>query len=389
MARSGWANKNQQRQIDTLHNNIAQVIQVGRMAPVPLGNLAAKSDLMTRGAQVTFSAVSLEGVDHFVLLRNFSRDPGSAQTIKTWPVGSLKTTPQVLPVALQHVDNDPAISGKKAFYWVKAVPVSTRTQGNEFISGPQEFDATNQPSALQITGDFAVTQAYTPTTSPLTSTTGVGANQATVTVAAFQIQYPFDANSDGVPDLISYNGGAITPLLDATTYYIYFDDPTYAGGTQTFIATTQNPDVTAALHRQYLGSVITPTHGGGGTTGGGGGGGPCFSGNTQIVTKRGAVAIFAVKAGDRVYTRHGWREVKKLLIHDYDGEMREMGNAELVTPGHRMYRAGLWVPAKECFEKVAHFKGRVYNLELGHSKSDDSKCYLLLNGWTAHNQQKR
>src|SRR5579871_5442977 len=171
MPRSSWANKGQQRQIDQIHNNLATVIKVGRMNPVPIGNLAAKSDLMTRGAQVTCQIVSLEGIDHFVLVRNFSRDPGSAQVIKVWTTDSLKATPQVLPVLLKHVDNDPAISGHIAYYWVKAVPASTRTQSNEIISGPQKFDASHFPIAKQNAGEFASYQAYTPTTQPLTATT--------------------------------------------------------------------------------------------------------------------------------------------------------------------------------------------------------------------------
>jgi hypothetical protein len=390
MPRSSWGNKSQQRQIDSIHNNLAQVIKVGRMATVPLADLSATSDLKTRGAQVSFNVVSLEGIDHFVLLRNFSRDIGSAVAINTWPALSLKKTPQTFPLALHYADADPSISQKIAYYWIKAVPASTRTQDNEFVSGPQQFDASNFPSAAQITGDYAVTQSYTPTTLPLSSSTGAGVNQATVTIAPFQIQYPFDANGDGVPDLVSYNGGAVTPLNDSTTYYIYFDDPTYAGGTQTFLATLNNPDVTGALHRQYMGSIITPAHGGGGTTGGGGGGGACFSGNTLVITKRGVIAIAGIRPGDWVYSRMGWKKVGTLLVHAYKGEMLHMGQGELVTPGHRLYEKGKWVPASEIYKIADEFEGEVFNLSLStKSERDDGRCYLLANGRHAHNQQKR
>lgn len=264
---------------------------------------------------------------------------------------------------------------------------------NTFLSGPQEFDASEQPSALQITGDFPVCQAYTPTTQPLTAATGVGANQATISIAPFQIQYPFDANQDGIADLIDYSAGSITPLLDSTLYYVYFNDPTYAGGAQTYIASLNNPDLTAGLYRQYLGNITTPVHGGGGTGGQGGGGGvggaPCFSGNTQVVTKRGTVPISEIRPGDRVYSHCGWREVKRLIEHDFDGEMREMGSGELVTPGHRMrLERGVWVPAAQIFEVVVMFKGKVFNLQLGPARSDDAACYLLNNGRVAHNMRK-
>jgi hypothetical protein len=289
--RSAWGNKSQARQINAIDNKLSQVVKVGRIATVPISDLSAQSDLKTRGAQLSFQVLSLEGIDSFVLMRNFSRDPGSAQQIHVWPVNSLKTTPQTFPLNLQHTDADPAIAGQKSYYWLKAVPVSNKTGDNVFVSGPQLFDASNLPTAKQIAGDFAAYQSYTPTTQPLSSSTGVGVNQATIAIASFLIQYPFDANGDGVADLISYNSGSITPLLDSTTYYVYFDDPDYSGGAETYLATTQNPVISAGLHRQYVGKITTPAHGGGGTTGGGGGGGACFSGNTKIYTKRGMVAI--------------------------------------------------------------------------------------------------
>jgi Hint-domain len=391
--KQGWGNKTQQRTADSVRNNLAQVIKVGRMRPVPLTGFQATSSLMTRGAQIGFQVTSLQGVDSFVLLRNFSSDPGSAQQIHVWPAASLQATPQTYPINLQYTDADPSIAGQKAYYWIKAVPVSNQTTSNSFLSGPQLFDASQQPSAPAITADYPVCQAYTPTTQPLSAATGAGANQATITVAAFQIQYPFDLDGDGDADLISYAMGALTPLLDSTMYFVYFNDPTYAGGPQTYIASTSNPDVTAGLYRQYVGNITTPAHGGGGTSGqgggGGGGGAPCFSGNTKVVTKRGAIPISEIQPGDRIYSHMGWREVKQVLVHDYDGEMREMGSGELVTPTHRMRRErGLWVPAREKFAVVVPFKGKVFNLVLGPSKSDEAACYLLNNGNYAHNMRK-
>jgi hypothetical protein len=268
---------------------------------------------------------------------------------------------------------------------------------NTFLSGPQEFDASQQPSALQITGDYPICQAYTPTTQPLTAVTGVPANSATINIAAFQIQYPFSTTGSSVGDLITYSLGAITPLLDGTQYFVYFNDPTYAGGAQTYIASLNNPDLTSGLYRQYLGNIVTPVHGGGGTGGSGGGGGiggpPCFSGNTLVITKRGARPIQEIQKGDRVYSRTGWEQVERLLVHDYDGEMREMGSGELVTPTHRMRVAtknkALWLPAGEVFPVIVQFKGRVFNLRLlNQSDSDESCCYLLNNSWYAHNARK-
>lgn len=391
--KQGW-NRNQQRTVSRIQHSLDQVIQVGRMVPVPVANLAATSALMTRGAQVSFLVTSLQGIDHLVLLRNFSRDPGSAKQIHVWPAASLASTPQTYPINLQHTDADPAIAGQKAYYWVKAVPVSNTTTQNTFLSGPQLFDASQQPAAAAITGDYPICQAYTPTTNPVTATTGGSANQATISIAAFQIQYPFDLDNDGDADLISYSGGSITPLLDNTLYFVYFNDPTYAGGAQTYIASVNNPDVTAGLYRQYLGTITTPVFGGGGTGGHGGGGGlggpPCFSGNTKVVTQHGAVFICDVKVGDSVYSRAGWRKVASVLVHDFDGELHEMGSGELVTPQHRMHsrEAKGWIPASEIYPVKVRFKGQVFNLSLSGGKSDNAHCYLLNNGRYAHNMLK-
>lgn len=383
MSRSGWSSKHQQRTIDGIQNSLKRLDQKGRTLPVSLTDFSATADIKTRGAQISFKVTSIQGIDSFVLIRNFSRDPGSAQAIHTWPVASLKATPQTFPILLTYADADQSIAGKIAYYWIKVVPVSTRTQQNVALSGPQIFDASNFPAAPTITTDFAIGQSYTPTTKPLTAATGGSANQATINIAAFVVQYPFGQ--------VNYSSGSITPLLDATDYFVYCEDPTYKGGAQTYIATTQNPDITSASNRIYLGVITTPVFGGGGTGGSGGGGGPCFSGNTRLHTNRGLITIAEILPGDRVMTRLGWRRVVQLLIHDFDGEMRSMGGGELVTSGHRMWSAAKceWIPAGEIFARPEPFQGKVYNIALGNAKTEYAKCYLLANGWFAHNVIKK
>lgn len=391
MGRSGWQNKSQQRTIESIQSTVKHAVQVGRMEPVPVSQLSAKSDLKTRGAQISFSVLSLQGVDSFVLVRNFSRDSGSAVQISMWSALSLKTTPQTFPLNLHYADADPAIAGKIAYYWIKAVPSSNATSSNVFLSDPQKFDASQQPSALQQTGDYPISQAYTPTTQPLTAVTGVGVNQATINVAGFQIQYPFDANNDGAADLVSYNSGVLTPLLDATLYFVYFNDPTYVGGPQTYIASVNNPDLTAGLFRQYIGNITTPAHGAGGTSGSGGGGGvggpPCFTGNTRIKMQDGAKPIEEIKIGDMVESLAGWVKVTATLKHWYEGPMQAMGFGEFVTPDHRMWADRGWVPAKELYPDSVPFKGWVFNLHC-QGKDDFERCYRLKNGSMAHNARK-
>ena len=102
---------------------------------------------------------------------------------------------------------------------------------------------------------------------PLTAA-DVGAT-ATISVASHNVQFGFGA--------VAYNSGSITGLGFSTLYYVYADDPTYAGGAVTYLSTTNANNITANSGRYYVGKVTTPADGagytGGGWGGGGGGGG--------------------------------------------------------------------------------------------------------------------
>jgi hypothetical protein len=246
-----------------------------------------------------------------------------------------------------------------------------------------------QSGLLRTAALTQVNAAYTPTTQPLSSATGALANQATIAIAAFLVQYPMSI-SPGTNGLVPYNSGSIGPLLDSTHYYVYCLDPTYAGGAQTYIATTSNPEVNAHDSIVFLGTITTPAHGGGGTGGTGGGGGPCFSGNTLVITKDGMKPIVDVIGGyDEVLTQRGWRKVRALLEHAYDGPMQDMGNDEFVTPDHRFWIRRAWDRAAEIFlDVISRFTGAVFNLSIEGDGSDEEQCYTLANGWIVHNLNK-
>jgi hypothetical protein len=71
---------------------------------------------------------------------------------------------------------------------------------------------------------------------------------------------------------VAVTGNTVDGLAYGATYYIYYDDPTRAGGSVTFHA-TGNPNTAlpnAATGRHYCGSTTTPASGGGDTSGGAG-----------------------------------------------------------------------------------------------------------------------
>jgi hypothetical protein len=137
-------------------------------------------------------------------------------------------------------------------------------------------------AAAQATADAAQSEADTVNrndsistswTSPGTILSASDAgSDATITIANHTRKYT-DASSKSV------TGGSITGLAYSTTYTVYYDQVSRAGGAVTYHATT-DPNVglaNAAAGRHWCGKITTPASGGGGTSGGvdppGGGGG--------------------------------------------------------------------------------------------------------------------
>lgn len=107
-----------------------------------------------------------------------------------------------------------------------------------------------------------VTNSYTAPTAVL-SAADAGTN-ATVTIIAHTRYYADTAGTS-----VAVNGGTVPGLAYSTTYYLYYDDPTLAGGAVTYQATT-DPGVAAQTGtRLSVGSVTTPASGGSSTSGGG------------------------------------------------------------------------------------------------------------------------
>jgi len=63
--------------------------------------------------------------------------------------------------------------------------------------------------------------------------------------------------------VIAFSAGSVT-VGAYGTYYVYYSDPTYNGGAETFLAVTNSVDVTQGIGYQLIGS-ITVTSGGGAT----------------------------------------------------------------------------------------------------------------------------
>jgi hypothetical protein len=135
--RSGWDNRQQAQRIDDVEQQIDYINPRGKLASETVTNLKAIFSTASNCAQITFAVVSLLGLDSLVLLRNTTRDPGTAQTLQSWGRTSLNAMGSQ-PI-VSYSDADPAIVGKVAYYWVKVVPV-TNPEALSYLVGPQSID---------------------------------------------------------------------------------------------------------------------------------------------------------------------------------------------------------------------------------------------------------
>jgi hypothetical protein len=114
----------------------------------------------------------------------------------------------------------------------------------------QDTEETNIPAGYS--PPVSDTVAYRPTSNMLTAS-DAGAS-ATINIAAFTLRVAGQAD-------VSYNLGSISALAFNTFYFIYCDDPTWRGGTQTYEATVTKEEALNGAGRIFLGSIRTPADG--------------------------------------------------------------------------------------------------------------------------------
>lgn len=103
---------------------------------------------------------------------------------------------------------------------------------------------------------------------------------------------------------LNFNSGSVNPGSYGK-WYVYFDDPGYAGGAVTFYASSSALATSQAPYRFYVGTITTASGGGGGG-GSGGGGGCCLHGEQLIELADGT----EVRAADLVACHHVLTDVE-------------------------------------------------------------------------------
>ena len=186
---------------------------------------------------------------------------------------------------------------------------------------------------------------------------------------------------------VNYNSGSVTPGI-YSTFYVYADDADYSGGAVTYVQTLNYYQAVGADGRVCFGKITTSSGGGGQ------GGDTCFSPNTLVVTRRGKVALKdIVPFKDEVKTARGtWRNVLFVPGSFYKGPALDMGDGEIVTPGHSFLSDYTWKKAKELgIFKEVDYDGVILNLFVEADLDDDGSAwdtehsYKLGNGRFVHN----
>lgn len=111
--------------------------------------------------------------------------------------------------------------------------------------------AAAQTSADSVTSDTSLSNSYVFGVAIVGHDAGAS---ATVSISAHTRLY-----GNGVQ--VSVNSGSVTSLAYSTSYYIYYDDPSRAGGAVTYHVTTSISSAAQSAtnpNRHFVGTIITP-----------------------------------------------------------------------------------------------------------------------------------
>lgn len=123
--------------------------------------------------------------------------------------------------------------------------------------------ATAQTTADDISAGDALAKSYVSGTPPIISAADAGTD-VTITIAAHTRHYP---QPDGTTVDVSVSGGTLTTRAYSTTYYIYYDQPSRAGGSVSYQSTTSDATAAQIGDRHCVGAVATPAAAGSPTDG--------------------------------------------------------------------------------------------------------------------------
>lgn len=213
-----------------------------------------------------------DNIKGYNLWRNVTNNAGTADNIAVIAANGLGTGKAT------YFDKE-TLLGTTYWYWVTAVDnigLESTKAGPVSLTADTvslEDEAADGPTRGAIT---AANSSYRPLTNPLTAhDNGVSAE---IDIASFVMRTAIG------PRDITLNSGVVSGLSYNTVYHVYYDDPTYAGGSVTYFANTTQAIALDATGRFYVGSILTPVAGGADTTGNNDGGTGAQSGQLYLLS---------------------------------------------------------------------------------------------------------
>lgn len=228
----------------------AAVTLSGVVTAPPAPTISQSLTATPLGYQFSFNQVNLgstaDVIDSYRVYRN---------TTNSFSGSTLQRTFRHDPTHLGAiVFQDNVGANKTDYYWVTSV----NTIGLESsATAAQSGAVTSSPVSSGNNAALNTSALFYTVSNPL-SQDGTTTN---ILVASSTFQFGFGT--------VVYNSGSVDPGAYGN-HYVYADDPTYAGGAVTYLATNSLPVLTAADGRITFGKILTVAGGGGAGTGSGG-----------------------------------------------------------------------------------------------------------------------
>lgn len=275
MTKSNVLSRADMAPITDLNLRLSVIEQKGQYFRNPVKAFIATNGPGALGARVSFQLYLTKGVQSVEILRNASRDFGSAVVLQSYNISELTANK---PIA--YYDHDkaiiPAAAPLSVYYWIRAIPYPSKfqpiTQGPQIVViqpvGDTTIIPTNDPSNTTNGATVDSIDAGTSATARIYGTGGVGSSWTRNTGYGATPMFP---------------PGIVAGLAYSTAYYVMWTGPTPGYPGASYQAFTSLP---SALHDNYVfaGKVTTVAAGGGGGSSGGGGGGRGPGGCCEVGT---------------------------------------------------------------------------------------------------------
>ena len=132
------------------------------------------------------------------------------------------------------------------------------TSNRRAVTANQQTGAGNAFTGLDTNGRFVDSTRHT-----MLVMGGAGSYQGIMPLSSSGLVISIAAHTLHVGSItVTYNAGSVT-VASVATWYIYVDDPTYAGGTVTYFATSVKLSLADANGRYYVGQITVASSGGG------------------------------------------------------------------------------------------------------------------------------